>query len=217
MIICGPLSGAEMTAMGTGPADDVDGEAAAVETTALTGELVLPGESAPDLVDESSAPVLPDEYYVALQPLTLDLVAVQLQRIGYKFVRSPERIDASWSTFSLRVRVLSGDILSVSATIRRPYPVDGTTELVGRCNWWNTSRIFLKAGVNTVLGQANPTDEDPDPPPMALAQVSLDLDLPLPVGVAPVQLQSLFRNIVQNVGQFEDQARLDDVIPKPTW
>lgn len=211
-----------MTAMDFGPAGDVDHEPAAVETTGPSGELALPGESAPDLPAES-VPDLPDGYYVALQPLTLDLVAVQLQRIGYKFTRSPERIEASWSTFVLRIRIMRDDILSVSAIIRKPYPVDSLTELVGRCNWWNTSRFFLKAGVNAVIGQTKPADdEDLDPElleaePIMLAQVSLDLDFPLPVGVAPVQLQSLFRNIVENVGQFESQAGLDDVIPKPTW
>ena len=174
-----------------------------------TGQLERAGDELPSQ--------LSDDYYVTLQPLTLDLIAVQMERIGMDFTRHPDRIEASWAKFLLSVRLLSEGMLSVRATSRQPYPAASTTALAGRCNWWNASQTFMKASAVAGLGWSAPSGEGDERRPVPLAQLYLDLDIPLTVGVAPVQLQSLFMHIFQNVEQFETRARLEELILRTSW
>lgn len=157
---------------------------------------------------------LPDDYYVTLQPLTLEMIATQCDRIGWKYQAEPDRISAHWENgFLLTIHVLSGDILHVRATLLKLYPIAGLGVLTARCNWWNLNRLFLKASAASVVGLS----ESDGSQAYALARVYLDADLPLKTGVAPVQLQELLRAIVTNVSTFISQASLDTLLDQSSW
>jgi hypothetical protein len=214
-----------MAEIEAGPSRDVDNSALPDETGQPESQLPaliedaaveLADVAAVELVDEATAE-LPADYYVTLQPLTLDLVAVQLERIGIKCDLEPDRIEAHWQSFVIVVRIMSEDVLTARAVLRQLFPAESATALAGRCNWWNQSHTFLKASTTTVVGHTQPSAHDGESRPAPYVQLCLDLDLPLPVGAAPVQLQALFRKVVQNVGSFEQQARLDNVILQAAW
>ncbi|HEX6446138.1 MAG TPA: hypothetical protein VF053_13675 [Streptosporangiales bacterium] len=158
---------------------------------------------------------LPDDYYVRLRPLTLDLVATQLDRIGVKYQRSPERLQAVWSTFWLSVHIAPTDVLCTRSTFLRPYPAASGGVLTGWCNWWNSTQTFLKASTVSQVGQVDPGGADGERRPVPQIAVVLDFEVPLSVGVAPVQLQSLLRMVVGNVSAFERWARLDQALARP--
>src|SRR5262249_20483532 len=148
------------------PTEGADDEGTVDETSHQTGELALQ-------VNDSVAE-LPADYYVTLQPLTLDLVATQLERIGINFTREPDRIAADWPTSDLVVRILPDDVLSVRATLRQEYPASGITALTGGCNSWNNSRLFLKASTTVGMSQTEPDDEDGEREPWPVARLCLD-------------------------------------------
>jgi len=188
----------EAIADSTGDADD-----------SVAGEGTMPA-------NDASEAQLPSDYYVALQPLTLDLIATQLERVGIKFTRYPDYIEAGWESFTLTIRVLGDDLLSARATFRDYRPASSAVAVIGRCNWWNARRTFLKASADVTTGQAREGD-DGSPLTIAIARVHLDMDLPLKAGVAPVQLQSLFREIPSNVAGFQQAAQIDTLIPQSAW
>jgi hypothetical protein len=217
-----------------GPAGDVTDETAngegqheghdlAVQAHDLVVQAHHVVPQAPDVAapaEDNSAVEIPDDFYVALAPLTLDLVAQHLERIGINFTRLPTSIRAAWPTFVLTISIGTEHMLSARATLRQSYPAMSHTAVVARCNWWNSRLIFLKASAIVLIGQEKATDDTADesePALLPFTQVNLDLDLPLPVGVAPVQLQSLFRSIVQNVSSFELRADLGTLASQSTW
>ena len=164
--------------------------------------------------NEASEAELPNDYYVTLQPLTLDLIATQLERVGIKFTLYPDYIGAGWESFTLTIRVNNG-WLYARAIFRDSRPASSVAAIIGRCNWWNAKRTFMKASAEVTTGQA--TKSDDSPLTIAIARVQLDMDLPLKAGVAPVQLQSLFREISGNVAEFEQGAQLNTLIPQSAW
>jgi hypothetical protein len=188
-------------------------------TESVTGSADDADDSVPDEgtmpADDASEAELPSDYYVSLQPLTLDLIATQLERVGIKFTRYSDYIGAGWESFTLIIRVLNNDVLSARATFRDPRPASSVAAIIARCNWWNAKRTFLKASAEVITGQAK--GDDDSPLTIAIARVLLDMDLPLAAGVAPVQLQSLFRDIHGNIAQFQQDAQLDKLIPPSAW
>lgn len=166
--------------------------------------------------NDASEAELPSDYYVALQPLTLDLIAAQLERVGITFSRYPGYIWASWGTFTLVIRVLNDNVLSAHATFRDTRPASSIAAIIGRCNWWNSRRVFLKASAEVTTGPAQEGD-DGSTLTIAMARVQLDMELPLKAGVAPVQLQALFQEIPRNIAEFQQAAQLDTLIPQSAW
>jgi hypothetical protein len=163
-----------------------------------------------------SSPELPDDFYVTLQPLTLALVATQLDRIGVRYERHAEAIVADLERASLLIKVLSGEMLTLQATLRKGYPAVCVTALVGRCNWWNTQQASLKASTLTAVARP-PADQPASASPVAAVGVRLDLDMPFPAGIAPVQLQALLRFAVSGVDHFWSRARLDTLASPELW
>jgi hypothetical protein len=158
---------------------------------------------------------LPDDFYVTLQPLTLELVARQLERISIKFTRNDNALVAVWpDRYTMTTRVLPGDILSIRVVLATSYHSEAITALHARCNWWNESRAFLKASVQAIPFRAV---EDGDGRHRSMAGVNLDMAVPYTVGIAPVQLQALVEDLLRNVQTFETEARLDALNLEPDW
>lgn len=158
---------------------------------------------------------LADDFYVTLQPLTLELVATQLDRIGIRYDRQPDKIVAGWESYVIETRISPDHVLAVRATIRQGFPAATAILLAGRCNWWNATRLFLKASVATIV--VHPDEPGDDAAPVPVVRVRLDFELPLQAGVAPVQLQALFRGIVGNMADVLKQFKLDELTSRELW
>ncbi|NUT35188.1 MAG: hypothetical protein HOV79_19200 [Hamadaea sp.] len=178
-----------------------------------------------DLVDDSAGaaepahvgsivPRLADDYYVTLHPLTLEFVATQMERLDLKFDRRTDVIIARWADFHLEIRVFD-EILSVRGVLASGYPSASVALLTGRANWWNATKAFLKASVTTqVVTRDQGTDEER---PIAVARVNLDLDVPLSAGIAPVQVQALLRDVVDNINAFVRQSAVETLTSQVLW
>lgn len=181
-----------------------------------SADSVVQPEATPAQPNADLSAEVPDDYYVTLQPLTLNLIAAQLEHLNITFSQQADRIDAGWSSFVLNLRVIENQ-LNARATLRQAYPVTGIAALTGRCNWWNASRVFLKASAGTIISQAEPAEPGGERQLQQVARVYLDIDLPLAAGVAPVQLQALLQAMVRNIRSFEEQAQIDQLILSISW
>ena len=149
---------------------------------------------------------LDDDFYVALQPLTLELIAHQLTRMNLEYSEQGRRLFARFADFTLQISVLNENDLSVRAMLKQQFPAPAMATVVGRCNWWNASELFVKASATTIMV----TPESGGSPAPAV-RVQLDLDLPCPMGVAPVQLQALLQGVLDNVTAFKSRSRIADL------
>jgi hypothetical protein len=135
--------------------------------------------------------------------------------MSIKFTADKDSLVAVWNnSFAVTARVLSEDVLSMRVTLSARYPSGMVTALEARCNWWNVSQTSLKASARVGLQRTSPEAEAP-PSPMAV--VYLDMDLPCRVGIAPVQLQALVSDLLQNVERFRTQARLEELRLSSSW
>jgi hypothetical protein len=170
-----------------------------------------PESGTPEKADDDTA--VPDDFFVTLQPLTLELVAHQLRRMDIRFTDENGTLSASWKDFVMTTRVLPDDLLSVRVLLSTGYPSEMITAVVARCNWWNQTRTFLKASARVGLFRVPQPEGMPSPETDVQRQqatiVNLDMDLPCPVGIAPVQIQALVRALLSNVKGFQADARLD--------
>ncbi|MFI5889931.1 hypothetical protein ACIA5D_07390 [Actinoplanes sp. NPDC051513] len=155
---------------------------------------------------EVARPDEPDDFYVALQPLTLELIAHQLTRMNLEFNEQGRRLFARFADFTLQISVLNDDILSIRAMVKQQFPAHAMATLAGRCNWWNASELFLKASASTIM-VASESGGSPSP----AVRVQLDLDLPCSMGIAPVQLQGLLKAALGNVNAFRSRSRIADL------
>jgi hypothetical protein len=155
---------------------------------------------------EVARPADPDDFFVALQPLTLELIAHQLTRMQLDFDEQSRRLFARFSDFTLQMTVLNEHDLSVRSMLRQQFPAPAMATVAGRCNWWNASQLFLKASASTIM-----VTPDSGGSPAPAVRVQLDLDLPCPMGIAPVQLQALLQAVLDNVTAFKSQSRLADL------
>ncbi|WP_433363212.1 YbjN domain-containing protein [Actinoplanes sp. CA-142083] len=155
---------------------------------------------------EVARPAEPDDFYVTLQPLTLELLAHQLTRLSLDYEEHGRRLYARFAEFTLQISVLNENDLSVRAILKQQFPASAMATLTGRCNWWNASQLFVKASATTIMAQA-----DAGSAPAPAVRVQLDLDLPCPVGVAPVQLQALLQAVLNNVNAFKSRSRVADL------
>ncbi|WP_371400704.1 YbjN domain-containing protein [Kribbella sp. NBC_00662] len=187
----------------------------APDTAASQTELVSPTPAAPARV-ESEQELQPD-YYVTLQPLTLELVARQMERIDITFSASGDALLAHWESFTLRATIGGTNTLCLRALLRKGLPTDSLGALAARCNWWNSRKMFLKASVAVVKAELPRAGAGAESDFTPAASLQLDCDLPFRAGVAPVQLQALLRDVIDNVSYFEEAAALDDLMLNGTW
>lgn len=199
-------------------ADPGDPVASALPEFATT-DAILPeaGDS-----DDADLP-LRDDFFVTLQPVSLDFIAAQLDRLNVKYTRRPTVIAAGWEKFDVSYVIQSDDWLNVRATLRRTFPATAAAALAARCNWWNAGWAFLRAAstlttgtLRTNSGDGEENGEDPGRV-IPIAKVHLDLIVPLSAGIAPAQFQALHGDLIQNVLSFEKQARLGELIPESAW
>jgi hypothetical protein len=176
-------------------------------------ERASPGE----LAEVAGEPV-PDDFYVTLRPLTLELVARQLERMSIDFTSLDGVVRATWTgRYTLTAMVGVGDVLHLRVRLADAFPTRMASALEARCNWWNSVRGFLKASASVGLVRSSDDDEDEEDAPSLAAIVALDVDLPYRVGIAPVQLQALVTDVLRNVDRFEAEARLGDLELGGTW
>lgn len=147
-----------------------------------------------------------------LQPLSLELIAVQLDRLDITYERTPQALLAGYQTFTLSARALGDDasILFLRAQLRNFFPAASIPALSARCNWWNRERLMLSASVATGIASSTAADEaDITRNPVAL--INLDFVCPLVTGVAPIQLSTLVRQFVSRASSFEQETAIDTI------
>jgi hypothetical protein len=155
-----------------------------------------------------------DDFYVTLRPLTLELVARQLERLSIEFSSDDGVLSATWlSGYVLTARV-AGDNLHLRVRLAGTFSARMVSAVAARCNWWNSTRGFLKACATVGLAGTSDGGEDERTP---VTIVSLDLDLPCRVGIAPVQLQALVTDVLRNADRFTAEARLHDLELGGAW
>lgn len=151
---------------------------------------------------------LPDDYYVTLHSISLDLIETQLRRLGWHYTRRRDQILASWETFITSITV-NVDMLLVRVRIRQAFELDDLTSKVGRCNTWNARRTFMKASCFIQVASEQSTASSNA---KSLGSVvHLDFDLPCEMGIAPVQLQALLRAIIADAHSFTNFLGLPPV------
>jgi hypothetical protein len=165
---------------------------------------------------------LRDDYFVALQPLSLDFIATQLDRLNIRYTLGERAITSGWTTFDVSFSLFH-DWLNVRATFRQAFPATAAAALAGRCNWWNSKYAFLSASSTLTTGtlriqKADGEDDDESPAKsVPIAKIHLDLGLPLTAGIAPAQFQALHGELIQNILLFERKAQLNELIAESAW
>ncbi len=172
------------------------GDAAAAEN-AYDAELPAREDTAPD-PDED------DPDFVRLAPLTLDLIADRMTRLGYKFERQEERLYGGWEKFTLYARVTGEGLLHLWAEPDTSRASTAHAQIAGICDGWNATQFFLKASSSIDV------IENPEKPGEKIGTCgwSLSFEAPFNAGIAPVQLSLIISRTLGNIHAFLEFARL---------
>ena len=160
---------------------------------------------------------LPSAYYVTLQPLTLELCAQQFDRLNLRYSQEAGALSVRWETVQLILRIQPNGVLYSRFSLINAFSNASYSAVAARCSWWNLNRMLVKASAYSFIAQIEAQDDE-QPTKQAIAVgVYLDHEVPFDAGVAPVQLQALFRALVKSVSEFLNDAKLDKIVGAAAW